>query len=59
MIQELPLDFLDTALSEVGPGIAEELERQQQGLRLIGPGSASAAAPECRESFEMAEQLAD
>lgn len=62
MIQELPLDFLDTPLSEVGPDIAEELERQQHGLRHIGPGNASAAAaPECRESLddiEMAEQLA-
>jgi glycine hydroxymethyltransferase len=61
MIQELPLDFLDTPLSEVGPEIAEELERQH-GRHLIGLGNAgAAAASEPRESLadiEAAEQLA-
>ena len=62
MIQELPLDFLDTPLSEVGPEIADELERQQQRLELIGSGSVGASRlPECRGSVrnvEIAEQLA-
>lgn len=62
MIQELPLDFLDTPLSEVGPEIADELERQQQRLELIGSGSVGASRlPECRGSvrnLEIAEQLA-
>src|ERR1700733_8735316 len=62
MIQELPLDFLDTPLSEVGPEVADELERQQHRLELIGSGSVGASRlPECCVSvrnIDVAEQLA-
>lgn len=36
MLTELPLDFTDTPLSEVGPDIAEELERQHRVLATVG-----------------------
>jgi glycine hydroxymethyltransferase len=62
MIQELPLDFLDTPLSEVGPEIADEMERQQRLLemtwstqRVPGPAPRSDGwAP----AVDIAEQLA-
>jgi glycine hydroxymethyltransferase len=62
MIQELPLDFLDTPLSEIGPEIAEELERQEGMLEM--PGSTHRVrgiAPERGEwtlTIEAAERLA-
>jgi len=62
MVQELPLDFSDTPLSEIGPEIAEELERQQRMLEMTGsthrvPGFTP--GPEGRvPAFEVVEQLA-
>ena len=62
MIQELPLDFLDTPLSDVSPDIAEELERQQWMLEMTwsthhvpagAPGSNGWAA-----AIDIAEHLA-
>ena len=62
MIQELPLDFLDTPLSEIGPEIAEELERQQGMLDMTGSTHrVRGIAPERGEwtlTIEAAEQLA-
>jgi glycine hydroxymethyltransferase len=62
MMQELPLDFLDTPLSEVAPEIADELERQQRLLQMTGPTHrVLASAPErpgWTRAIETAEQLA-
>lgn len=62
MIQELPLDFLDTPLSEIGPEIAEELERQQGMLEMAGSTHrVRGIAPEREEwtlTIEAAERLA-
>ena len=62
MIQELSLDFLDTPLSEIGPEIAEELERQQGMLQMTGSTHrVRGLAPERGEwtlAVEVVEQLA-
>lgn len=62
MLQELPLDFLDTPLSEVGPEIAEELERQHRILALVGAEPDVPAAAQASHgtipALEVAEQLA-
>ena len=62
MIQELPLDFLDTPLSEVGPEIAEEMERQQRLLEMTwSTQRVPASAPGSNgwePAVEIAEQLA-
>jgi glycine hydroxymethyltransferase len=62
MIQELPLDFLDTPLSEVGTEIAEELERQQRMLEMTWSTHRVPASPPGSHGWapaiDIAEQLA-